>query len=128
MGNHALSVFAPRTATLRRRGTLVRIVTASGSANTRCKLPLIQTLRRLRRTLRLARTGRTAFRSGRYRGAKRIRLFLFNAVLNRKQKIEILSMMDDAILFVDGPHLAYPVKRGSRIVIWNANRPITAIW
>jgi NAD+ kinase len=53
---------------------------------------------------------------------------LLRGVLDPRERVEILCMMDDAALFLDGPHLIYPVKRGSRIVIGNANRPVQAIW
>ena len=49
-------------------------------------------------------------------------------VVNSKQRLEIFSMMDDAMLFVDGPHRARKIRRGARIVIENAKKPITAIW
>lgn len=49
-------------------------------------------------------------------------------ILGPRESVEILCMMDDAALYVDGPHLVYTVKRGSRITIRNAHRPIRAIW
>ncbi len=48
--------------------------------------------------------------------------------LSPGQKMEIVSMMDDAALFVDGPHRIYPVRRGSRIVIRPAKKSVRAIW
>lgn len=53
---------------------------------------------------------------------------LLKAVLPPTAKVEISSMMDEASLFIDGPHITYPVRRGSLIVITGANRPIQAIW
>jgi hypothetical protein len=53
---------------------------------------------------------------------------LLKGVLDRKKTVEILSMMDEAALFVDGPHIVYLVRRASRIVIKNAMEPIRAIW
>lgn len=49
-------------------------------------------------------------------------------ILNPRESVEILCMMDDAALYIDGPHLVYPVKRGSRIAVRNAHRPIRVIW
>ena len=53
---------------------------------------------------------------------------LIQSILNPRDRVEILSMMDDAAVFIDGPHLSYPINRGSRIVIGNAERPVRAIW
>lgn len=53
---------------------------------------------------------------------------LLKGVLPPRQKIQIISMMDEAALFVDGNHRVCPVKRGSHIVIQHAARPIQAIW
>ena len=53
---------------------------------------------------------------------------LLKGILPAKQKIEILSMMDDASIFVDGPHQTYTIRRGSLITIRNAASPIQAIW
>ena len=53
---------------------------------------------------------------------------LVHGILNPRQKVEILSMMDDASLFVDGHHRVRPIKRGSQIIIQHAANPIQAIW
>ena len=49
-------------------------------------------------------------------------------VVSDKKKLRILSMMDDAALYIDGPHFIHPVRRGSMIEIGNARKPITAVW
>ena len=53
---------------------------------------------------------------------------LLKGILSPQSQVEIISMMDDAVLFIDGPHQNYSVKRGSRILIGNANQPLRAIW
>jgi len=53
---------------------------------------------------------------------------LLKGVLRKNACVEILSMMDDAALFVDGPHIVYPLQRASKIVIKNAMEPIRAVW
>lgn len=53
---------------------------------------------------------------------------LTHGILGPREQVQLLSMMDEASLFVDGPHLMFPVRRGSTVVIRNANRPIRAIW
>lgn len=53
---------------------------------------------------------------------------LLKKVLGPQKSIEILSMMDDAAIFVDGPHIIYPIRRGSTVSIQNAHHPIRAIW
>ncbi len=53
---------------------------------------------------------------------------LLKKVLGPPKNIEILSMMDDAAIFVDGPHIIYPVRRGSTVIIQNAQHPIQVIW
>lgn len=53
---------------------------------------------------------------------------LLKGVLDKKKCVEILSMMDEAALFVDGPHIVYLLRRASKIVIKNAMEPIQAIW
>lgn len=53
---------------------------------------------------------------------------LLKGVLKPHQQVEIFAMMDGAAVYVDGPHCEYPVKRGDRIVIRNADKPIRAIW
>ena len=52
---------------------------------------------------------------------------LIRKVFNPDQRLEIISMMDEAAACIDGPHLVYPVRRGSRIVIQNAKLPIRVI-
>ena len=49
-------------------------------------------------------------------------------VLNASERIEIYSMMDEAVIFVDGPHRGRKIRRGARVVIENANQPIRTIW
>ncbi len=53
---------------------------------------------------------------------------MLKGVLPASAKVEIASVMDEAALFIDGPHITYPVRRGARIVITGANKPIQAIW
>ncbi len=53
---------------------------------------------------------------------------LIRGVLNPRERVEILSMMDEASLFIDGPHVCTPIHRGSRIVVTHADKPIRAIW
>jgi NAD+ kinase len=53
---------------------------------------------------------------------------LLKGVLKPPSRIEIFSMMDDAALFVDGPHIVIKLRRASRIAIRNAMKPIQAIW
>lgn len=53
---------------------------------------------------------------------------LTRGILGPREQVRLLSMMDEAALFVDGPHLMFPVRRGSTVVIGNANRPIRAVW
>lgn len=53
---------------------------------------------------------------------------LTRGILSPREQVHLLSMMDEAALFVDGPHLMFPVRRGSTVMIRNANRPIRAIW
>lgn len=53
---------------------------------------------------------------------------LLRGLISPPRSVEILSMMDDAVLFVDGPHLILPVQRGSRISIRNANCPLRVLW
>jgi NAD+ kinase len=53
---------------------------------------------------------------------------LLKGVLRKPGQVEIFSMMDEAALFIDGPHIVYLLRRGSRIVIRNAMKPIQAIW
>lgn len=53
---------------------------------------------------------------------------LKKGVLKARQKVEIYSMMDDAAIFVDGPHRVRKVRRGARVVIENAKKPLIAIW
>lgn len=53
---------------------------------------------------------------------------LLKDTLGAESKVEILSMMDDACLYVDGPHEAHPIQRGEHIEIMNAHRPIQALW
>jgi len=53
---------------------------------------------------------------------------LKKGVLKAPGSIKIFSMMDDAALFLDGPHIVYSLRRGSRIVIRNAMKPIQVIW
>lgn len=53
---------------------------------------------------------------------------LLKGVLKPHEKLEILSVMDEASLYLDGPHCHLPVQRGSSIIIKNADDPIRAIW
>jgi NAD+ kinase len=53
---------------------------------------------------------------------------LLKGVLTAREGVEIQSMMDDAALFVDGPHITQVIRRGARVVIRNAMEPIRAIW
>ncbi len=53
---------------------------------------------------------------------------LLGEVLKEKDKIEILSMMDDASLYIDGPHFTHPIRRGSLVQVKNARKPIMAVW
>ena len=53
---------------------------------------------------------------------------LTRGVLNDPATIRITPLMDDAALFMDGPHAVYRVRRSSRIAIRNAHRPIRAVW
>jgi NAD+ kinase len=56
------------------------------------------------------------------------RYALLKGVLGKSGTVEILSMMDEAALFIDGPHIVYLLRRASRIAIRNAMEPIRAIW
>lgn len=49
-------------------------------------------------------------------------------VLGGGQRIKILSMMDEAVLYVDGPHRCYPIQRGTTLTIRQSDRPINAVW
>jgi NAD+ kinase len=53
---------------------------------------------------------------------------LLKGVLGERSRVEIYSMMDEAALFVDGPHIVRVIRRGARIVARNAGRPIKVIW
>lgn len=53
---------------------------------------------------------------------------LSKGVLGTRGQVGIFSMMDDAALFVDGPHITHRIRRGARILIRNAMQPIRAIW
>lgn len=53
---------------------------------------------------------------------------LKKGALHARQRLEIYSMMDEAALFVDGPHRTRKVRRGARVVIENATKPLIAIW
>ncbi len=53
---------------------------------------------------------------------------LLKGVLKPPARVEIFSMMDEAALFIDGPHIVTMLRRGSKIVIENAMKPIQAIW
>lgn len=53
---------------------------------------------------------------------------LKRVVLGPRQRLTILPMMDDAALFIDGPHFTFPVRRGCTIVIQNAWEPIRVLW
>lgn len=53
---------------------------------------------------------------------------LKKGVLKAPQRLEIYSMMDEAMIFMDGPHRVRKVRRGARVVVENAKKPITAIW
>lgn len=53
---------------------------------------------------------------------------LLKQILSPGRSIEILSMMDDAAIFVDGPHIIYPVMRGSIMVVRHAVQPLQVLW
>ncbi|QQR79960.1 MAG: NAD(+)/NADH kinase [Deltaproteobacteria bacterium] len=53
---------------------------------------------------------------------------LKNGILTPGSHIEIMSTMDNARLYVDGPHISYKILRGSRVVIQASQNPIMAIW
>ena len=55
-------------------------------------------------------------------------IYMKKGVLNAEEHLEIYSMMDDAMIFVDGPHRARKIRRGAKIIIRNARKPLTAIW
>ena len=59
-------------------------------------------------------------RGQRYRFLKR--------VLGKGQKIRLLSMMDDAALYLDGPHHVYRIRRGDVVTIRAAGSPLYAVW
>ncbi|MBI3540859.1 MAG: NAD(+)/NADH kinase [Deltaproteobacteria bacterium] len=53
---------------------------------------------------------------------------LLHGIFSPKQKVEITSLMDDAAVFIDGPHEIFPVKRGTKVVVQHTPHPIRAIW
>ena len=58
----------------------------------------------------------------------RYRYRLAKGMLDPGERLKILSMMDEAVVYVDGPHLAYPVKRGVVVTIRQARKPVHAVW
>lgn len=55
-------------------------------------------------------------------------VLLKKCVLKPNAQLKIFSVMDEAALWIDGPHVMHPVTRGATIVIQLANRPIRAMW
>ncbi|MBI2981928.1 MAG: NAD(+)/NADH kinase, partial [Deltaproteobacteria bacterium] len=53
---------------------------------------------------------------------------LLKGILNPNQEIRLLSMMDEAALFVDGPHRATSVSRGELITVRQSKQPIHVVW
>ncbi len=53
---------------------------------------------------------------------------LLKGILDPQYRIDILSVMDDAAVYIDGPRRKIPIRRGSLISLQNANRPVRAIW
>ena len=53
---------------------------------------------------------------------------LKKGILVPKAHVEITSNMDNARLYIDGPHISYKILRGSRVTIQQSNNPILAVW
>jgi len=49
-------------------------------------------------------------------------------ILSRGTQIKLLSMMDVGVIFIDGPHWRFPIKRGDVVTIRHANKPIQVVW
>ncbi len=56
------------------------------------------------------------------------RYHLLRGILGPRDRIDVTSMMDDALVFIDGPHLVFHIRRGSLLSAWNSGCPIQAIW
>jgi NAD+ kinase len=55
-------------------------------------------------------------------------VLLKKGILEPDDELRILSVMDEAALWIDGPHVMHPVPRGTIISIRRSDRPIRAIW
>lgn len=53
---------------------------------------------------------------------------LLKGVLDEGQKVSILSMIDEGFLYVDGPHIAFRVKRGDLFSVRPSGQPLKVIW
>lgn len=53
---------------------------------------------------------------------------LTRGILRAQASLEILSLIEQGGIYIDGPHTVHKVRRGSKIVIRNAHRPIYAVW
>ncbi len=53
---------------------------------------------------------------------------LLKGILNPRESIQFVSTMDDGIIYIDGPHHAYPIQRGTTVKARHAQKPIGAIW
>lgn len=52
---------------------------------------------------------------------------LRGGILSPREKVTIFSMIDDAAVYIDGPHLVYPVKRGWTITIKRSHSPLKMV-
>ncbi|MBI2083392.1 MAG: NAD(+)/NADH kinase [Deltaproteobacteria bacterium] len=53
---------------------------------------------------------------------------LLKRIVSPAQEIKILSMMDEAAIYVDGPHLMFPLRRGEKFTVCQSNQPLYAVW
>ncbi len=59
-------------------------------------------------------------------GRRRYRLL--RGVLPGGEKVKIVSLMDEAAVYLDGPHLCYPIRRGDSVTIEQSGHPVYAVW
>ena len=52
---------------------------------------------------------------------------LRRGLLQPRQKLQIITVMDDSALYLDGPHATYPIRRGDEVTVTLSRHPLKVI-